>query len=151
RRTIFRDLETLREAGVQLAFDTRTKRYSIPRGSFGPPSDLTAEEAFSLWALANAVGSHPQLPFHERARTALVKPLKQLPPGVRQKFRRMTKSISFRPLKISDVAGKLTSYHTILDAIDKRRAIELVYSSLTEWEDIATTLHPYIIVFYEHS
>jgi predicted DNA-binding transcriptional regulator YafY len=141
RRSIFRDLDTLRQAGVQLAFDTHTRRYSIPRGTFGPPSDLTAEEALSLWALANAVGNHPQIPFHDGARTGLAKLLKQLPPGVRRKFRRMTTSISFRPLKISDVAGKLTSYHTILDAIDKRRAIEMVYSSLTEWEDITTTLH----------
>ena len=151
RRTIFRDLETLRSAGVALEFNTYSKRYSIPSGTFGPPSDLTAEEALSLWALANAVGNHPQIPFHDSARTGLKKLLKQLPIGVRRKFHKMTKSISFRPLKISDVAGKLTSYNTILDAIDKRRAIEMVYSSLFEWETISTTLHPYTIVFYEHS
>ena len=63
----------------------------------------------------------------------------------------MTKSIHFRPLKLSDVAGKLTSYHKILDAIETRRAIDLVYLSLTEWETIKTTLHPYTIVFFEHS
>jgi proteasome accessory factor B len=151
RRTIFRDLETLREAGVLLEYSSHTKRYSIPSGSFGPPSDLTAEEAVSLWALANAVGNHPQIPFHDSARTGLAKLLKQLPIGARRKFHKMTKSISFRPLKISDVAGKLTSYHTILDAIDRRRAIEMVYSSLTEWENITTTLRPYTIVFFEHS
>jgi proteasome accessory factor B len=151
RRTIFRDLVTLREAGVPLEFSTHTKRYSIPSGSFGPPSDLTAEEALSLWALANALGNHPQFPFYEGARTGFTKLLKQLPVGVRRKFQRMAKSISFRSLKLSDVAGKLTSYNTILDAIDKRLAIEMVYSSLTEWENITTTLRPYTIVFYQHS
>jgi proteasome accessory factor B len=151
RRTIFRDLDTLRQAGVQLAFDTRSRRYSIPRGTFGPPSDLTAEEALSLWALANAVGGHPQLPFHESARTGMKKLLKQLPPEVRRKFQRLSKSIRFQPLKVSDIAGKLTSYYTILDAIDRRRAIEMVYSSLTEWEIITTTLLPYAIMFSQHS
>jgi predicted DNA-binding transcriptional regulator YafY len=151
KRTIFRDLETLRKAGVKLAFDTHTKRYSIPSGSFGPPSDLTAEEALSLWALANALGNHPQFPFYDAARTGLAKLAKQLPVGVRRKFHRLNKSISFRPLKLSNVAGKLTSYYAILDAIDRRRAIALVYSSLTEWETIKTTLHPYTIMFYNHT
>jgi predicted DNA-binding transcriptional regulator YafY len=63
----------------------------------------------------------------------------------------MANSIRFLPLKLSNVAGKLTSYNTLLDAIDQRRAIELVYSSLTEWETITTTLHPYTIVFYNHT
>jgi predicted DNA-binding transcriptional regulator YafY len=138
-------------AGVPLEFSTRTKRYSIPKGSFGPPSDLTAEEALSLWALANAVGSHPQIPFHDEARTGLAKMLKRLPIDVRRKFHKMTRSINFRPVRISDVAGKSACYHTILDAIEKRQAVEMVYSSLYEWENIATTLHPYTLAFFEHS
>ena len=47
-RTIFRDLETLRAAGVPLEYDPAAQRYSIPRGTFGPPADLTADEALSI-------------------------------------------------------------------------------------------------------
>jgi predicted DNA-binding transcriptional regulator YafY len=144
-------LKTLKLAGVPLTYNEQARRYSIESGSFGPPSDLTAEEALSLWALANAVGDHPQVLLYESARMALKKVLKQLPVDVRRKFSKMTKAIHFRPLKVSDVAVKLTTYHKILDAIDTRRAIEVVYSSLTEWETIKTTLHPYTIVFFEHS
>lgn len=136
---------------MPLEFNSRSKRYSIPSGSFGPPSDLTAEEALSLWALANSVGNHPQLPFHEAARSGLKKLLKQLPVGVRRKFQKMTRSIYFRPLRVSDVASKTATFNTLLDAIDSRQSVEIVYSSLYEWETITTTIDPYTLAFYEHS
>jgi proteasome accessory factor B len=136
---------------VPLEFNSRSKQYSIPSGSFGPPSDLTAEEALSLWALANSVGNHPQLPFHEAARSGLNKLLKQLPADVRRRFRKLAEAINFRPLRISDLAAKSAVYHTLLDAIANRQAVEVVYASLTEFENIKTTLNPYTLLFSEHS
>ncbi len=151
RRTIFRDLETLRAAGVPLEFDARAQRYSISRGSFGPPTDLTAEEALSIWALANSAGSQPQLPLYEAARTAMAKLERSLPAAVRQKFRKTARSIRLLPAKVASLAGKSAIYQSLIEAIEKRRTVEVEYASLTEWERITTKLRPYQLLFSQHS
>jgi predicted DNA-binding transcriptional regulator YafY len=136
---------------VPVEFDTRAKGYSIPSGAFGPPSDLTAEEALSIWALTNSVGSQPKLPFFEPAQTATKKLAQKLPPSERRKFRRATKAVSFLPLKLSELAAKTPFYQLIIDAIEKQRSLQIDYSSLTEWETIETTVNPYRLLFCEHS
>jgi len=63
----------------------------------------------------------------------------------------MTRSFTFRPLKISDLAAKSSTYYAIVDAIEKRRTIELDYSSLKEYQRIKTKVRLYTLMFYEHS
>lgn len=151
RRTIFRDLETLRLAGVPVEFDARTQRYSIQSGNFGPPSDLTAEEAFSIWALANSLGAQSKSVIHNAASTAVPKLLRQLPRKVKQDFRDLLKAISFQPQAVSPMAIKTAVYKSIVEAIKKRRAILVDYDSLTEWERIHTTICPYRLAFIKRS
>ena len=52
RRTVFRDLETLRAAGVPLKFDKDDARYFIAGDYFLPPTNFTPAEALSIIALA---------------------------------------------------------------------------------------------------
>lgn len=151
RRTIFRDLDTLRSAGVPLAFDAKAQRYSIPRGSFGPPADLTADEALSLWALANSVGEQLQLPLFASARAAIAKLERNLTASERQRFRRAARSICFLPAKVSNLMVKSAIYQSLIEAIAKRRVVQIEYASLTEWERIATKLRPYQLVFSQRA
>lgn len=151
RRTIFRDLETLRLAGVPLEFETKSQRYSIPRGSFGPPADLTADEALSLWALANSMGNKLQLPLYEPARAAIGKLERSLSQAERRRFRRTANSIWFLPAKVSNLAVKPAVYRILLEAIANRRAVRIEYLSLTEWERITTDLHPYQLLFNQRA
>lgn len=151
RRTIFRDLETLRSAGVPLEFDAKAKRYSIPRGTFGPPADLTADEALSLWALANSVGNQLHLPLYDAARTAVAKLVRNLPANERRKFRLTTRSIWFLPAKVSNLAVKSAVFQALIEAITKRRMVQIEYASLTEWERIVTELRPYQLLFNQRS
>jgi predicted DNA-binding transcriptional regulator YafY len=144
-------LETLRAAGVPLKFDAQAQRYSIPHGTFGPPDDLTAEEALAIWALANSAGTEPPLPLYEAAHTALTKLERSLPGPVRKKFRRTTRSIRLLPLKVASLSAKSTVYQSLVEAIEKRRTVEMEYSSLTEWECITTRLRPYQLLFCQHS
>ena len=51
RRTIFRDLETLRQSGVPLSFDEQQQRYHVCGTYYLPPTNFTPEEALSLIVL----------------------------------------------------------------------------------------------------
>ena len=62
RRTVFRDLETLRLAGVPLEFDGNSQRYFIPNSFFLPPTNFTAAEVLSIIALATQMGGPDSLP-----------------------------------------------------------------------------------------
>lgn len=150
-RTIFRDLETLRAAGVPLTYDMAAQRYSIPRGTFGPPADLTAAEALSLWALANSGAHQSSLPFGDSSRSAIAKLERSLPRDERQKFRRTVKALHFLPDKAASLAGRSALYQRLVDAIVTRHAVQIEYASVTEWEKIATKLRPYQLLFCRHS
>lgn len=151
RRTIFRDLKSLRNEGVPLELNPQTNNYSIPSEAFGPPNDLTAEEVLSIWALANSIGRHPHIPFHESLRTAVTKVQRELPAPVRRKFTRMAKCIDFMPPKLSRLAAQSTVYQIIVEAIQTRRALRMTYSSPVHSEPITTTVRPYKLIFSEHS
>ena len=81
RRTVFRDIEALRAAGVPVAFDEDHDRYSIPGTYFLPPINFTPAEALSLVALANELGRSDRLPFYEPAHAAARKLEEQLAAG----------------------------------------------------------------------
>jgi proteasome accessory factor B len=151
RRTIFRDLETLRQAGVPLEFDRKDKRYSIPGASFLPPTELTAEEALSLLALAAEMGRNEALPFYEAAYTAALKLEANLPAKLRQEFGRLSRAVKIRFDQIGRLSGKFDIYQALLHAIETRRAVEITYQSYTEWEQITTRLRPYQLLFSRRS
>ena len=84
RRTIFRDLDALRQSGVPLCYDDQQQRYHIPETYFLPPTNFTPEEVLALIALCHDLGDRGQLPFFEPARTAALKLASSLPERLRQ-------------------------------------------------------------------
>ena len=151
RRTIFRDLESLRAAGVPLAYDREAGRFSIPSAFFLPPTNFTADEALSLLALAGEMGRNRSLPFYEPVYSAALKLESNLPGPLRQEVRRSLRSIKIRMNQVGHLSGKADVYHALVSAIEKRRVVELQYDSLTEWESITTKLRPYQLVFSRRS
>jgi proteasome accessory factor B len=151
RRTIFRDLESLREAGVPLEFDREAQRFSIAKAFFLPPMNFTAQESLALLALAAEIGRYKQLPFCDAIYTAAMKLEGNLPAPLRREVRRMTKSIRFRLDKVAHLSGKAGIYEQLVEAIKKRHAVEIHYDSFTEWETIATKLRPYQLLFSRRS
>src|ERR1043165_3378007 len=79
RRTIFRDLQTLRDADVPLEFDPKAKRYFVTAGSLMPSAQFTQEEALALVALAKEFGRNRSIPFYDAAHNAAVKIERSLP------------------------------------------------------------------------
>lgn len=151
RRTIFRDLETLREAGVPLEYDKEQDRYLIPNSFFLPPTNFTAEEALSVIALAGELGDDSGLPFYGPARQAALKLESSLPGPLREELRSMTRSIQIDSGQINTLSGVDEFYQQLVDAIAKRRVVRITYGSLTEWETIDTKLRPYQMLFIKRS
>lgn len=151
RRTIFRDLATLREAGVPLEFDSVTERYFIPSSFFLPPTNFTAAEAMSIIALANQLGGRNQLPFYGPARQAALKLESSLPHSLREELGSVPRSIQINLDPVNQLHGKQDIYEQLLLSLNKRRVVQIWYDSLTEWETISTKLRPYQLLFSRRS
>jgi predicted DNA-binding transcriptional regulator YafY len=152
RRTVFRDLQVLRDADLPLDYDAKTERYYVsPRWAM-PPSKLTEEEAFALIGLATEFGRNKELPFYDAAHNAAVKLERMLPASLRRGLRRKTQAIRIRPGKLTEKLGsKASVYQQLVTAISQRRAVKITYGSLTEWATIETKLRPYQLLFTRHS
>ncbi len=151
RRTAFRDLETLRTAGVPLGFDRDEQRYFIPNSFFLPPTNFTAEEALSIIALASQIGSNVRLPFYEPARRAALKLESSLPRALQEELQSITRAIQINVKQVTPLEDKQDVYQQLVDAIASRRVVRINYESLTEWETITTKLRPYRLLFSRHS
>lgn len=151
RRTIFRDLETLKAAGVPIEFDNESKQYALAGAHFLPPVNFTAAEALSLIALAKQLGEERRIPFLGPARSAALKLEGNLPAELREQLQTLGRAIQFRVTPYARLTGKREIYEQLVDAIAVRRVVVIRYESLTEWESITTRLRPYQLLFNRHS
>jgi proteasome accessory factor B len=147
RRTVFRDLDLLKQAGVPLYFDVERQRYSIGATYYLPPTNFTPEEALSLIVLCHELGDQTRLPFFAPARSAAVKLESTLPAKLREQLRRVTGAVQIEPAPHSPLQRQQPIYEQLLDAISGRRSVRIFYHSLSEAEDIVTKLHPYRLLF----
>lgn len=151
RRTVFRDIDALKKAGVPVAYDRDSDRYSLPGGYFLPPTNFTSEEALAIIGLTIELGRGDTLPFYEPARRAAQKLEASLPAALQNQLAEITKAIHVRPSQVNLLDDKQEFYQTLIDAQTKRRQVWMEYESLTEWETIDTVLRPYAVTFIKHS
>jgi predicted DNA-binding transcriptional regulator YafY len=151
RRTIFRDLDTLRQCGLQVVFDEEAQVYRVPGTHYLPATNFTPEEALSLIVLCHEMGDAANLPFFGPARSAAVKLEASLPARLREHLQSMAGTVNIRTMPRSDLAGQETVYDQLIEAIRGRRAVRIRYRSFTEWEEICTRLSPYRLLFSRRS
>ncbi len=151
RRTVFRDLEVLRQSGVPLSYDERKQRYGIPGTYYLPPTNFTPEEALSLIVLCHELGDSSGLPFFGPARAAAVKLESSLPARLRERLRSVADAVQIRSPPKNALLGQQPIYEQLLDAVSYRRSVRIRYKSLTEWEVIRTRLSPYRLLFSRRS
>jgi len=152
RRTVFRDLNTLQEAGIHVFYDEQEQGYSLPSNMFLPPTDFTLDEALALltlcYELADETGG---VPFHEAARSAGLKLASNLPQHLRDHLNEISQTVSVRLDSHNPIASGRGHYDLFLQAITQRRCVRILYQSLTEWEEISTVVHPYRLLFIRRS
>jgi predicted DNA-binding transcriptional regulator YafY len=151
RRTIFRDLDVLRQAGVPLEFDENQQHYRLANAFLLPPTNFTPQEALSLLILCHELGNSSGLPFHGPARAAAMKLESSLPLRLRDYLREVSDAVRIKLEPNNPLAEHEPIYHQLLTAISQRRSVRIRYDSLTEWEEIGTKLNPYRLLFSRRS
>ncbi|MGC3969741.1 MAG: YafY family protein [Pirellulales bacterium] len=151
QRTIFRDLETLREAGVPLVFDEHEQRHRIPINYYLPPTNFTPQEALALLVLCYELGDSSGLPFQSSARQAALKLESNLPTRLRSYVREVADAVQIRLPAAGKADGHETVYLQLLEAVRMRRAVRITYRSLSEQQGFQTKLCAYQLLFSRRS
>lgn len=151
RRTIFRDLDALRQSGVPLVFDNERQGYCIPGVYYLPPTNFTPEEALAVIVLCQELGGDTQLPFYHPAHSAAVKLENSLPPRLRDHLRSVSGAVRINLASGNPLPGQQRIYDQLVQSIADRRAVRMTYASVAEKETICTKLSPYQLLFSQRS
>lgn len=149
RRTIFRDLATLRDAGVPLEFDEQNQRHLIRGDYYLPPTHFTTDEALAVMALCYDLGE--RLPFMTAAASAALKLESSLPVRLRDHVRQAAPAVRLRLEPNNPLTGRDGLFQQIVDAIGRRRCLRIRYDSLFDGRVIGTRLSPYRLLFSRRS
>lgn len=128
-RTFFRDLGTLRAAGIPICYDKQTKRYSILRSFFMPPVQLTVEESLALVSLGGRLAETGQIPFLEPARQAIEKVRGQLPSAMVDEAEELGEHVGFQLAASGDGEQYADVYQRVRAAIHEKRVMQCTYDS----------------------
>ncbi len=151
RRTVFRDIESLKEAGVPIEFDSSDQKYRIDAAHFLQPTNLTLEEALSVVLLAGRVGDLERDSIFSAAISAASKIEAGLPPGMQDQLREVAEAVDYRPPAANPLNDKGEVYRKLLTANVQQRVVRMEYDCLTEFREFTTEVHPYHLLFQERS
>ncbi|HWL06959.1 MAG TPA: WYL domain-containing transcriptional regulator [Planctomicrobium sp.] len=152
RRTIFRDLKDLQDAGVEILYDTATQGYWLPVHTALPPTQLTLAETLALLLLARESGeTERSVPFQDATRDAALKLQSSLPTHLTQYANDLTTSISIQTEPLAELKGGRPHYDRMIEAVTGRRKVRARYLSFFEGGEIQTLISPYRILFRRHA
>lgn len=147
RRTIFRDLEELRLAGVPLQYYEEREQYRIVPEILLPPTSFAADEALSLLLLCRELGGADALPFLHAAKRAALKIESILPAKLRQYLGAASQAIRIRPEPRAKLDEQNEIYQALVTACARRRCVRIRYDSYTDNTQLVTKLSPYQLLF----
>ncbi|MEM1209911.1 MAG: YafY family protein [Planctomycetota bacterium] len=149
RRTLFRDLNTLTEAGVPIVFE-QGRGYRIRESFFLPPVSLTVSEAVGVMLLGVQAQAQPDKPFHAAGLSAIRKLAAMLPAPLRAGCEEVVASSSYRPAAQVPGEAEAGPYPLLQRAIDTRTECRLTYRApLREQADVL--LRPLRLHFSERA
>lgn len=145
RRTLFRDLKILEQAGIP--YQHRTGRgYAIVPSFFLPPVNLKVTEALGLMLMAKGTSAYTNQPLTTPAAEAVRKLIAMLPEPIRRVCHEMSRRVTMRA-PVSPRANGSDCYPHLQQAIDEQRAVRLEYDSIFDGEPITTVFQPYHLHF----
>ncbi len=152
RRTIFRDLEIIREAGLPLEYQPEFQVYRLPATLALPPTQFTAEEALAAIVLCGQLREATRFPFPNAARSVAQKLESILPAKLREHLRDANGAIEQLPQPTSHLDNEHGShYQTLVHSIAQRRAVRMNYRGALDAAPISTKIFPYRLLWSRHS
>lgn len=148
RRTVFRDIESLRAAGVPIAFESQGQEYRVDGAHFLPPTDLTLDEALALTVLLGRAAPLAIAPLAGHARSAAAKVRALLPGPIRDEVASLAAVVASSPREHTSVGVSDGVYRTLLGASARKRVVRMRYDSVGERSTIMTNLSPYQMMFH---
>ena len=147
RRTLYRDLKLLEEAGVSSGHDPLAESSGRSRESYLPPVALTVEESLVLLLLARKMLDSAMVPNPQATVNAAVKLESMLPHAIVQELGSILQNIDIRlqPTSTSSHSEKVTE--AFQQAIRQRCKVETDYLDYSIGEKISTVIHPYRLSF----
>src|SRR5687767_5168522 len=129
RRTLFRDLNLLKLAGVPINFDVIANRYAIEKKFFLPPVNFTVGEALSLMMAIQKCSPRNLIPNPEVAVSALMKLESILPQEIQSYCGSALNHIEFRhgPVTEAERTGKI--FDLLWRAAQEHETVNIVYDS----------------------
>lgn len=147
RRTIFRDINVLKEAGVACQYNAETESYSIDNAYYLRPVNVTLEEGLALMLLTRKFLDERVVPSAASAVSAGLKIESVLPGKVREHCGALLEGVSVDWGKVSDVDSVADIIGQIQRAIAAKNKIQMRYDSYYEGHEIETVLRPYWMTF----
>jgi len=146
RRTVFRDLRLLSEAGLEFSYDRDAQRYTAAREMQLPPVTLTHAEALALMLGARYVANRQILPNGMVAALASLKLESMIPPRIRDQCGLLLEHMAIRSSPSSEVTPITETMSRIQSALKEQYVLQVKYDSYSDQTQIDVTLHPYRLV-----
>jgi len=147
RRTVFRDLSELKDAGVVCQYDADEGKYGIEPSHYLPPVNVTLEEGLALMLLTRHFVNDRVFPLAGAAMSAGWKLESLLPEKVRSYCGRMLEGVSVDWQQVSDTESVADVLGVFQRAVAERRKVAIRYDSYYEREEIDTVIRPYAVTF----
>jgi proteasome accessory factor B len=151
RRTIFRDIEVLRFAGLPVGYDEELDCYKMMCGDDLQPIRVTPSEAFALVAIVLQTGLRDRLPIYESAASATHKLWSGVSATAKRRLHRLRRAIVVRPSQTNTLSGKAKLFQQLVEARVSGRVVRIAYDTGQDNSIIKTTLRPYQLVSCQHN
>jgi predicted DNA-binding transcriptional regulator YafY len=149
RRTLFRDLQALAEAGVPIVHEAG-KGYRVRESFFLPPVSLSVPEAVGVMLLGVQAQAQPDKPFHAAGLSAIRKLASLLPGPLRAGCEEVVASASYRPTAQVPGSAESPIYPLLQRAIDTASVCRMTYCAPLR-EPAEVTLRPLQLHFSERA
>lgn len=147
RRTIYRDLETLAQAGFPVRYRPDRQGYQLAPGVAADPTRLEEHEAIGLVLLASSWSGIEDLGLMRAARAAVGKVVQGLPPETREAIRALSDLIGPGQDDAPPPTARADVERGILGALRARTRLRVWYRHPDGPAAEATMIDPYRLVY----
>ncbi len=146
RRTIFRDLKILEQAGLPYVFDHASGSYTAQRSVLLPPVTLSHAEALALVLAARHLIDNPAFPDANAAAAASAKLEGVLPAAIQDYVEPLLQRMEVLPEPTSGREPIAGAMRGVQDALSGKNKLDVRYHSYYEKGPIDVVLHPYRLI-----